>query len=233
MSKIFNIYCDESSVEGDSKHSYMVIGAFFIPRDKKREFLNNYLKISGKTQFRELKWSKISQANLSTIKKIIDLFFNTDYANYSCIVVNKKKVDLKSYHQNDKELAFYKFYYLLLKAKMHSGCKYYIYLDKKPVSLQNRVGVLKYFLSGFIKSERQDCIIKHLQEYSSTENKLIQISDLLTGAVASRFNFPERNKSLYKKEVIKYIETKLNRSLLVKTGYFESKFNVFIWRPYK
>ena len=90
---------------------------------------------------------------------------------------------------------------------------------------------MKYFLTGFIKSERQDCVIKHLQEYSSVENRLIQIADLFTGAVASKHNFKEDTKSETKKNVINHIERKRGKSLQTASGYFESKFNIFKWRP--
>jgi len=104
-------------------------------------------------------------------------------------------------------------------------------LDKKPVAVRNRVGVLKNFLTGFIKSSREDCVVKHLQEYPSNENKLIQLSDLFAGAVASKFNFNNDEKSESKKELIRYIETKLDRQLNTGTSYFEDKFNVFAWKP--
>ena len=231
--QVFNIYCDESSIEADKKRRFMVIGALIVPRRKKPDFLKQYQKVLSRHSFNEIKWVKVSEASLPVIKEIVDLFFQTDYANYYCIVVDKTKVDLKLHHNDDKELAFYKFYYILLKNKLRSNCKYYIYLDKKPVKVKNRVGVLKGFLTGFVESSRQDCVIKHLQEYSSSENKLIQISDLFTGAVASKFNYSEAEKSKSKRNLIKYIEKIRKKTLEKPSGYFEEKFNVFVWRPKK
>ncbi len=233
MTNAFNIYCDESSVEGNHKHRYMVIGAFVIPRNKKKEFLSEMNIIKKEHSHREVKWSKLSKASVSIAKQIIDLFFEADYASYTSIVIKKDLVQLEQFHNGSMELAFYKFYYLLLRHKMHSGYKYYISLDKKPVSIKNRVGVLKNFLSAYIKSSRTDCVIKSLQEYPSDENSLIQVADLFTGAIASKYNFDPSTKSSSKKEILKYLEDKLGRGIDTPTDYFESKFNVFCWKPKK
>ncbi|MBI2066008.1 DUF3800 domain-containing protein [Candidatus Woesebacteria bacterium] len=233
MSDQFNIYCDESSVDGDKERRYMVIGALIIPRDKKKDFSNKFKSIIEKHSVGEIKWTNISKSSFKVSQQVADLFFGTEYASYTAIVVDKSKIDFEFYHEGSKELAFYKFYYILLKQKLYSGNKYYIYLDKKPVSVANRVGVLKSFLTGFIKSFRNDCVIKHLQEYPSHENKLIQITDLFTGAIASEFNIGDKLKSNSKKEFIFNLEKKLNRKLNVGTSPIEAKFNVFIWRPSK
>lgn len=233
MSKVFNIYCDESSVEGDGKHQYLVIGAFIIPRDKKKVFLSELHGIKNEHALREVKWSKTSNASLSIAKQVVDLFFRSEYASFTSIVINKKKVALDQFHNGSMELAFYKFYYYLLRHKMQSGCKYYISLDKKPVSIKNRVGVLKNFLAAYIKSSRTDCVIKNLQEYPSDENELIQISDLFTGAIAASYNFGLSLKSVSKNELIKYIEKVLGRKISTPTSYIEEKFNVFLWEPKK
>ena len=231
MTNIYNIYCDESSVDNDDKHRFMVIGAFIIPRNKKKAFTSLFKSLHTQYTFKEIKWTSMSNASLKISKQIIDLFFQTDYVSFTAIIIDKKKMNLDKYHDGNKELAFYKFYYLLLKHKLHSGNKYYISLDKKPVSVQSRVGVLKSFLTGFIKSSREDCVIKHLQEYSSQENILIQIADLFTGAIAAKFNFGDQIQSSSKKLFIHYLEEKLEQKLNKGTSYFESKFNIFIWKP--
>ena len=139
-------------------------------------------------------------------------------------------MDLQQYHNNDNELAFYKFYYLLLKEKLHSNAKYYIYLDKKPVKEKNRVGVLTGFLKAYTSSSRTDCNIRHIQEYSSRENKLIQIADIFTGAVAAKFN--QSSTSIPKVKIIDYIEQQRKKPLTVSSSLLENKFNVFIWQPH-
>lgn len=230
-SKSFNIYCDESSVDGDKLHRYFVIGALIIPRNKKVELKNNLEELKKKHSISEIKWNNLSDASLKLAQSILKLFFKIEYISFNAIVVDKNKVNYEFYHEGSKELAFYKFYYFLLRNRLLNECRYYIFLDKKPVSVQNRVSVLKAFLTGFIKSSRQDCVIKHLQEYSSSENLLIQVSDLLTGAVASKFNFGDKLKSKSKKNVIKAIEKSIGRKINTPTSYSEKKFNIFYWQP--
>lgn len=227
----YNIYCDESSVDGDKLHRYFVIGALIFPRIYKNAYLKK-INLSRKEHvIKEIKWSKLSQSSFKLSKSFVDFLLTSPDVAFYAIVVDKTKINYEFYHEGSKELAFYKFYYTLLKNKIRSGNRYYIYLDKKPVAVQNRVGVLKNFLTGFIKSFRQDCVIKHLQEYPSEENIFIQISDIFTGAVASSFNFQNKGKSSPKLQLIKYIETKIRRKLNTKTAYTENKFNVFVWNP--
>lgn len=230
FTKQYNIYCDESRVENiDSKK--MVIGALFLPRKEKERITNSIKKIFKKYKFlQELKWSKINKEQKIFYKSIIDFFIEEKDLSFRCIIVDKSKVKYDQYHNNDEELAFFKFYYLMLRSRLSDDNQYYIFLDKKPTRDKNRARALHSFLESYILLNRTNCNIKHLQAYSSEENILIQLSDFFTGLMGFACNY--KNKESVKLTLSLYLRKKLGRNMLCRTtALYEEKFNVLVWNP--
>lgn len=226
--QIFNIYCDESRVE-NPESSRMVIGALFILRKNKPRLAKKVKKIFKKYDFKyELKWTKTNKLYLNFYKELID-FFISEELFYRCIVVDKNKVQYDVFHDNDQELAFFKFYYLMLRPKLLDNNLYYISADKKPTRDKNRMRALHAFLDSHILLHKQNCGIKHFQSYNSEKNVFIQIADYLTGLMGFACNeYRGRNNS--KEEITKYLKLKIKKeNLCSSTVLTENKFNVFIW----
>ncbi len=224
-----NVYCDESRVENPDS-SKMVIGALFLPRKEKYRVTKKLKSLLDKFNFqKELKWTKTDEQSLKVNKAVLDFFASESVLKFRCIVVDRTQVNYELFHDNDPELAFFKFYYLMLRPKLLDHNKYYIFLDRKPTRDRNRARALHSYLDSYILLHRQDCSIKHLQAYSSSENILIQLADYLTGLVAYSCNTKVLGSST-KSQVAKYMEVKLNRPLSKATKLSEEKFNVFIWK---
>lgn len=229
--KVYNIYCDESRVENTDSHK-MVIGALFLSRPKKDRVVTEIKEIFAKHGFiYELKWSKVGKKYADFYKELIDYFLSNEYLSFRGIIVDKRKVQFKKYHNGSLETAFYKFYYMMLKAKLISQNEYYIFLDKKPSRDRNILNALNHFLEFHIFKNKKDCKIKHLQAYDSDSNLLIQLSDFFTGMLGFTCNDCELKNS-FKSEVVKYFEGKSGRKNLCRTSFLsEDKFNIFVWIP--
>jgi len=227
---VYNIYCDESRVENPESKK-MIIGALILLRQKKKESTKQIKAIYQKHNFNyELKWTKSHKKYIDFYKDIIDFFVNENNLSFRCIVIDKDKVKLNEYHKDDPELAFFKFYYLMLRTKLLSQNKYYIFLDKKPTRDRNRVRALRAFLDMYILRHRTKCSIKHLQAYDSKENVLLQVTDFLTGLMGFACN--EEKKESPKNILVIHLKKKLKRSNLCATSFLkEEKFNIFIWHP--
>lgn len=232
MSEIYNIYCDESSIE-NVENPYMIIGALFMRRKLRDELKEKIKSLKEKyNYYGEIKWNKTTKSLLPFYKEVVDLFlsYDPDDLEFHCIKVERKKVNYKIYHNNDREEGFYKFYYHLLKNKFVGGCTYYIFLDYKPTKLKNRVYVLEYYLKYRV-SKHLNSVIKGVQAQQSNINPLIQLADLFTGAV----NFDNNQKiqrSDSKKEFIKYLAGKLGKQNLKYCSFpSERKFNIFCIDP--
>jgi len=225
----YNIYCDESRMENPESRK-MVIGALEVLRKDVPGIRKQLKEIFRKHDFKyELKWTKVHKGFLIFYKTLIDFFISNSAMSFRCIVVDKDKVNLKRYHDSDEELAFFKFYYLLLKEKLLSNNEYYIFLDKKPTRDKNRIRALHAFLDSYILLNRHSCNIKHIQALSSKENIFIQFADFFTGLVGFACN--ENDNTITPKiSLIEYLKEQLGRQTLCETTYLSKrKFNVFVW----
>ena len=81
-------------------------------------------------------------------------------------------------------------------------------------------------MNGCIKE-----IIKQVQQVRSHEVELIQLADLLIGAMA--YINRGKSESKPKNELIELIKHRSKYSLTKSTLLRESKFNIFIWEPQK
>lgn len=228
--EVYNIYCDESRVENTDSHK-MVIGALFLLRPKKDKTVGEIKEIFVKHNFKyELKWSKVGKKYSELYKELIDYFLANEYLSFRGIIVDKRKVKFKEYHDGSLETAFYKFYYIMLKARLLNQNEYYIFLDKKPSRDRKILNALSHFLEFHIFKNRKDCKIKHLQSYDSDNNLLIQLGDFFTGMLGFDCNDYELKNS-FKYEMVKYFKEKIGRKNLCQTSFLnENKFNIFVWK---
>ena len=128
------------------------------------------------------------------------------------------------------ELAFFKFYYLMLRKRLLNNKKYYIFLDRKPTRDKNRARALSSFLNSYVLLNKRECAIEHLQAYDSGENTLIQLADYFTGLIGHACNRGIDDTA--KGQVIAYLSGKLGREdICHSTSVAEEKFNVFAWKP--
>ena len=136
-------------------------------------------------------------------------------------MVARKDVNLEFYHENDQELGFYKFYYQLLHYWILDFNEYNIFCDYKKNRDRTRLKTLQRCLD----SSNLSSDIPVIQSVRSEESVLIQFADVLSGAVAAKFNQVSKTDSA-KSIIIKEIENRLNHKILP-TGPYEKKFNVF------
>lgn len=225
----YNIYCDESGVENTP--TCFVIGAIFIPRDQKKKISSEIESIKKRYKFsREIKWNKITSLFLRFYKDLIDCFISNSDIEFKCIVVNKADIDYR-FHNGDKELMFYKFYYQLLRRKFKNDIQYYIFTDEKSRSLKPRFKELNSYLTKFSKENNINVNIKHMQEYKSKDILLLQLTDFFTGIVFFANNYKSQNSA--KSGISKYLFEKLGQEPDQGTNMLFEKFNIFKWAPRK
>lgn len=119
-------------------------------------------------------------------------------------------------------------YFDLLKVIMKPECAYNIYLDIKDSQSQEKVIKLKEVLRNNQYDYQQE-IIKNVQHIHSHEVEILQLTDLLTGALSYINRGLTGNQG--KLEIIDKIKYRSRYSLISKTLYKENKFNIFIWTP--
>jgi hypothetical protein len=123
------------------------------------------------------------------------------------------------WHNHDKELGFYKFYYQLLQHWVLDFNSYTIFCDTKTNRDPTRLKELTYCL----RASNLTSNVNFVQALPSHEVVLIQLTDFLLGAVSAKMN--GGTKSQAKLEVIHHLEQGLGYELLP-TPLNENKFNI-------
>lgn len=220
----YNVYCDESRHTSDPSDRYMVIGAVSIPREQKRAVVAQIHKLRAihATQG-EFGWKRLSPNKASFYWAVLDLFLGSPDLQFRCVVADRQALDDETYNAGDQELGFYKLYYQMLVHWLSPQCKYSIYLDLQITREKGRFATLRDILRRRLTGRAQ---VVSLEPAESSELELMQLADLLIGAVGYAWN--ERDASPVKVDFVEAVAAGLGRrTLAVSTVPAESKFNVF------
>jgi hypothetical protein len=234
-SAIFNIYCDESChLENDHK-PVMLLGALWVPQHQV-ERLNKELQ-DIKEQFKargEIKWAKVSSSRLNFFKKIVEWFFSNDDLHFRGFVVsNKKLLNHSIFNQNSHDDFYYKMYFSLLNKILSPENAYNVYFDIKDTRSRFKLQKLRDILSND-KYDFTGQMINQMQHVHSENTPLLQITDLLLGAI--NYKHTGLRTSEAKLAVLQLIEQYLKQKkiltdLTASTPLRQNKFNLFVWTP--
>ncbi|MGA7754584.1 MAG: DUF3800 domain-containing protein [Candidatus Sulfotelmatobacter sp.] len=228
MSLLINVYCDESShLENDSR-SFMALGALSCPNNKVRDFarLIRGLKIEhGLPEKQELKWVSVAPSNVRFYESVVRLFFESDALRFRVVVADKRCLDHDAFDQTHDEW-YYKMYYQLLTRILEQKNRYEIYLDLKDTLGGRKVRKLGRVLSNAMWDFDQESIVR-IEQVRSHESALLQLTDILIGAVGSVHC--GNGGSAAKERIIRQIRELSHFSLSRTTSLAEQKFNIFCW----
>ena len=216
-SKTFNLYCDESAhLEHDGKR-FMLLAYVKCPYPQVRMHTDRIKALKKEHGFKgEIKWTKVSHKMYGFYHALIEYFFATDLS-FRALVVRKEQVNNPAYGQ-DYDTFYYKMYYQLLYHKIDMQHHYNIYLDIKDTLSANKVNRLK----GILKLDYST--VRTVQNIRSQESYLMQLTDVLMGAIGYLHN-QEEHKMVAKKRLIDRMQT-MSGSNLSRSRDSE-KFNLF------
>lgn len=225
----YNVYCDESChlISNDSK--YMLIGAVYCPKTKVKK-VNEYIahlkenyNISNKI---ELKWNKIDKKTEKLYLDIINYFFNNDDLKFRVIIIDKTKLNHEKYNQTENDF-YHKAYYEMLKYIIIPGNSYNIYPDIKDTNSYYYHQVMLDYLR--IKmSDTNKKTIKKVQPIRSYESSILQINDVLIGALS--YYYRNLSGNIVKLNIINEINKLYQNTFDSSSNYNNTKFNIFIWK---
>lgn len=220
----YEVYCDESCWEAlfnKSSHKYTVIGGIWI-RAEFRDEIKSFIKaLKSKYGLHgELKWNRVCPSSIELYKELIDFFFDNGNVRFRAICIKTEDVNNDRFNEGNGELGFYKFYFQLLNNWVSGDHTYAIFIDHKVNGYQHRVHDLKRIL-GYTSVAS----ISQVQALPSEESLLIQMADVLIGAVAAAFN-NATVKSESKQTIIAQIKDRIGHDIKA-TSSSEDKFNIF------
>ncbi|MBE0507613.1 MAG: DUF3800 domain-containing protein [Marinospirillum sp.] len=227
----YNVYCDESRHTSDPSQPYIVIGALQCPREEKRRIVGRLHGLMTKHGIKtEFGWKKASPNKAEFYLSLIQLFAEEQCLSFRCVVVDRRQLDHEQWNNGDKELGFYKLYYQLLVHWLQPGDTYHIYLDWQQNAASGRFEELRQILAHKLMGRAK---IACLEPVESHNQPLIQLADLLMGAVGYDWNDMQSrsNASVFKVQYAGHLAKAVGKSgLRFTTPKTERKFNIFNWQ---
>src|SRR5713101_4125975 len=132
------ISCDESGIGGSPYYGF---GTLWMGWQRRGNFSALIRRLRAEHNYEhEIKWTKVSDANLGFYKALVEEFFKSSYLFFHCLVVCNADVDLEQ-HGRDRDLARRKHFTMLLTDKIRRCLRAYpkrkqtfrIWVDPLPV----------------------------------------------------------------------------------------------------
>ena len=231
MSEIINVYCDESCHLENDHQTAMILGAVWCRREQVSSIAERIKEIKHRHGFGpefEAKWTKVSQSKIELYLDLIDYFFDDDDLHARALIIPDKSIlDHEGNHQSHDDW-YYKMYFTMLKVIIDSSFRYHFYLDIKDTQGREKVAKLHDVLATS-QYDFEHSIIEKIQLVRSHEVQLIQITDLIIGAISYVSRGLSGNKG--KEALIDRIVKRSGLTLRKSTLYKEQKLNILRWIP--
>lgn len=238
MNELYNIYCDESchlqSQTINKDNRFMVLGGISCQFSKKDEIFNcikSIKKEGNMSNLAEMKWTKVANGKLDIYKNLINYFFDCDELSFRAIIIDKEQLNHEQYNQTHNDF-YYKSYWQMLEWFIDPQNKYHIYLDLKDTKGSQKIKKLQTILCNS-KHDFDRKVIEKTQEIRSHEIAILQLVDLLIGAISYANRYPNGGLSKAKNEIVKLIQDRSKNSLQLSTSLGARKFNLFCWEGKK
>lgn len=227
---LYNIYCDESCHLENDRQKVMVLGAIWCLKDKAQEIskrIREKKQEHGLMQEFEIKWTKVSPSKKDFYLDVVDYFFDDDDLHFRALIVPDKSKLRHEEHNQTHDNWYYKMYFDMLKVIISPDYQYRVYLDIK----DTRGGIKLRKLHDVLSNEKYDFkrnIIEFMQLVHSHDIQMLQLADLLIGAISYLNRGLSGNKA--KEAIISRMKEKSGYSLIQSTLYRENKMNLFRWQ---
>lgn len=227
----YNVYCDESGHLEHDEVGVMVLGAVWCPADKVKEASSRIREIKGEqgqsSRF-EVKWKKVSLGGLGLYRALVDYFFDDDDLHFRALVVRDKSQLRHDEFEQTHDDWYYKMYFSLLMPLLRSDAGFRIYVDIKDSFSGTKTKKLEEVLTN-ASYDYSRSIIERIQPVRSHEIELVQLTDLLIGAVSYANRGLSGNAA--KVRLVERMQERSRLSLKQTTLLREEKVNLFSWSP--
>lgn len=230
--QIFNVYCDESCHLEHDGAPVMAWGAVACPADAIRavtEEVRALKSAHGMASSFEAKWTKVSPAKSDFYLALIDLFLADDRLRFRGLVVpDKGRLDHIRFDQSHDDW-YYKMYFTMLRPIFCAPHRYRIYLDVKDTRGGPKTRKLHEVLANSLFDFNRESI-ERVQQVRSHESELLQLADLLIGALT--YANRDLASSPAKTAIVARLREQLGSNVLTRTSTFAAtKFNILLWQP--
>lgn len=229
------IYCDESCHLEHDNAKAMLLGAICCPEEEKKRIcaeIRAIKKRHGLSTWSEIKWTGVSPSKAAFYIDLIDFFAQESALSFRAVVIkDKSKLDHTKYNQGSHDLWYYKAYFYLLDAIICYNEEYTIFVDIKDTRGGPKVAKLQDVLCNNIYDFKHE-VIKGVYQIRSHESEILQLTDLIMGAIGYYHNeyYQKPTSSKAKKTVVDALMGYYGRAISNGTSRGSRKMDVFLWR---
>jgi len=229
--RTFNVYCDESCHLEYDHIPVMAWGGTSCATRFVRELSERTRTLKAEHGLRsdfEAKWTKISPAKVGFYLALVDLFLADDRLRFRGLVApDKGLLNHAAFDQSHNDW-YYKMYFTMLRPVFAAPHRYRIYLDVKDTRGGLKTRKLHDVIANSLYDFDRECI-ERVQQVRSHESELLQIADILIGALT----YANRGLagSPAKSAIVARLRERLGPNALTQTSAFAAvKFNILVWR---
>jgi hypothetical protein len=223
------IYCDESCHLEHDHSKVMVLGAIWAETGAAAKASKRLIELKKRHGLRptfDLKWVAVAPKKRNFFIDVVDYFFDNSNLMFRCVVIPDKSIlDHKSHDQTHDDW-YYKMLFLLLKQIFTRANCYHVFLDIKDTRSAQKVKKLHEVIANSML-DFDSSIVRNVQQVRSHEVQLLQMADLLLGAVGYANRGLKTSET--KLAVVQRIRERSGFTLLKTTLPTERKFNVLSW----
>ncbi len=168
----------------------------------------------------------------SLLRNAVDLqtvcghFFNHPTAEFKCLIVDTHKIDYGMLHDNDRENAFFNFYFYALSRHLVPMHDYIIYADDRQNKRSGRWRDLQTQINDYwLHQGEKSAIVRNLQPVDSKRHDLLQLANLFTGAIG--YDLDEYSTSAHRLEFVRHIASRIGADSLRTHEGIGTRFNIW------
>ncbi len=228
----YKIFCDESNHLNNDTSNLMVIGGIGCPSNQV-EYVNRFIKhLKHKhNAMGELKWTKLNNNKKEFYKELLEFFFSNIYLKFNAqAVINKSRLNHDKYNDGEVDKFYYKMYYYALLPFLQflkPNEKVNIFIDYKDTKGGQRAKKLNEVIHNTFYG-KIDCEFTIIHSH---ESQIMQLADIMIGAISYKNREDIEHKSEIKNFIISTIEELGGISLDVSTPEWEEKFRIYRFMP--
>lgn len=192
-SSVFHVFCDESYTSVARQGGFRVQGALWVPTSTIPTIHSEILALRNQCHtYGEVKWNKLRGPKMpELVGGLVDLFFTSSVAatmRFECLVVQNLDDPTVGRDPFARDVGYYKTFHLLLSHRLEPGTINHVLLDKRPSRQPAPELALMRCLAGTGRRLNPPFRVASCNVVRSDEHDLIQITDLLCGAVGWAWN---------------------------------------------
>lgn len=187
--EIYSIFIDESS---QTDNRFLVLGAVVAPSSSvpgiEAALLASRLPElpSG-----EMKWAKVSRSKIEAYRRFVSAFFTFPELHFHGLVVDTFQLQHGIFNSGDRDVGFNKeIYQLVLKCgRLYAKPIFHVFPDRR--STRHSTEELRTIINHGMHKKHgraREWPVRKLQFRDSKEVPLLQVADLMSGAIAYHLN---------------------------------------------